>query len=101
MENVMQLHQPSEFTEGLITDNTILFLRQMFSNPEKYRYYINTLVVMRRLLVANISYDGTNVDESHEQYPILKTVNELIGVLESGRDRKKAPISGLMLELGR
>ena len=100
-ENVMQLHQHSEITEGLITDKTILFLRRMFSDPDKYRYYINTLVIMRKLIASGISYDGTNIDENHEQYPIYKTLNELIGVLESGRDTRIAPVSGLMLGNGR
>lgn len=94
--SILHLSKPSEFADGLITEQTILMLRCMFSDADKYRYYINTLAVMRRLLVANISNDGGNVDENHEQFPILKTVNELINVLEGGRD-SKTRINGLIL----
>lgn len=91
---IMQLYQPSELTEGIITDKTILFLRRMFSDPERYRYYMNTLIIMRRMIVENMASDGVNIDKNHEQFPIFETLNELIGVLESGRNKS---IDGLMI----
>lgn len=82
--------------EGLITDKTMLFLRRMFSDPEKYCYYMNTLVAMRKLMVENMSYDGV-IDRNNELYPILDTINEFINALEGGRNREITRINGLML----
>lgn len=71
-------------------------MRRMFSDPEKYCYYVNTLVAMRKLMVENMSYDGV-IDRNNELYPILDTINELINALEGGRSREITHINGLML----
>lgn len=90
----IQNKETQPICEGLITDDTVRMLKRMFNDSDKYRYYLNTLVVMRKLMINNMSSDGINVDERHELFPILDTINELINVLEYGRATR---INGLML----
>lgn len=66
--------------ETVLTETNILFLKRMFKNPERYRYYMKVLWILRSLLARKCALEG-DVNTKDEAYPIYKVANELIGCL--------------------
>ena len=66
--------------ETVLTESNITLLKQMFKNPEKYRYYMKTLWLLRSLTEKRCGKDGM-IDTDDEVYPIFRLTNELIGSL--------------------
>lgn len=66
--------------ETVLTESNITLLKQMFKNPEKYRYYMKTLWLLRALTEKKCGKNGM-IDTDDEVYPIFNLTNELIGAL--------------------
>ena len=66
--------------ETVLTESNITLLKQMFKTPEKYRYYMKTLWLLRSLTEKRCGKDGM-IDTDDEVYPIFRLTNELIGSL--------------------
>lgn len=71
-------------SDTYLTEKNILFLKRMFSDEEAYRYYMKTLWLLRRLAGEACQVEtpaGLIHDTKSDLWPILKTINELIGCL--------------------
>lgn len=66
--------------ETVLTESNVILLKRMFNSPEKYRYYMKTLWLLRSLTEKKCSKDGM-INTDDEVYPIFRLTNELIGSL--------------------
>lgn len=63
-----------------LKDRQIELLKSMFCDEDKYRYYMKTLWILREL-AEKACMDGPSLNTSNPNFPLLETINELIGSL--------------------
>lgn len=66
----------------VLEERNIALLKEMFKDDESYRLYMGTIFLLRNQVSNNI---GDTCDferlKKHPMFPILKTLNELVGAL--------------------
>jgi hypothetical protein len=75
----LTLNSAKTVSEQFFTESNASLFKHLLNDAESYSYYLKSLWVFRELLEKKWDSEGESL--SNPIFPLLKTVNELIGCL--------------------